>query len=116
MRFILTFVLIFQVQTPTPRKPESLAGLATAALSQIDGTLTAAGLKAPVRVIRDSRGVPHIYAQSTEDLFFAQGYVAAQDRLWQMEMWRRAGEGRMAEIGRASCREKSVDLGGRRII
>jgi len=98
MRFILTFVLIFQVQTPTPRKPESLAGLATAALSQIDGTLTAAGLKAPVRVIRDSRGVPHIYAQSTQDLFFAQGYVAAQDRLWQMEMWRRAGEGRLAEV------------------
>ncbi len=79
-------------------KPASLDALATAALSQIDGTLTAEGVKAPVRVVRDSWGVPHIYAQSTEDLFFAQGYVMAQDRLWQMEMWRRAGEGRLAEV------------------
>ncbi|HET9531137.1 MAG TPA: penicillin acylase family protein, partial [Blastocatellia bacterium] len=42
--------------------------------------------------------IPHIYAQTVEDLFFAQGFVAAQDRLWQMEIWRRTGEGRLAEI------------------
>src|SRR6185295_15923561 len=64
----------------------------------IDGTLTVTGLNAPVEVIRDTWGVPHITAQSTDDLFFAQGYVMAQDRLWQMEMWRRAGEGRLAEV------------------
>jgi len=51
-----------------------------------------------VEVIRDRWGIPHIYAQHTEDLFFAQGYVMAQDRLWQMEMWRRDKEGRMAEV------------------
>ena len=50
------------------------------------------------RSLRDRWGVPHIYAQSTEDLFFAQGYVMAQDRLWQMEMWRRGAEGRLAEV------------------
>src|SRR3954470_16342210 len=72
--------------------------LAKHALAQIDGDVTVPGLKAPVQVTRDTWGVPHITAQSTDDLFFAQGYVMAQDRLWQMEMWRRAAEGRMAEI------------------
>src|SRR6187402_1686861 len=56
------------------------------------------GLQKPVEVLRDQWGVPHIYAQTQDDLFFAQGYVMAQDRLWQMEMWRRGLEGRMAEI------------------
>ena len=56
------------------------------------------GLRAPVEVRRDRWGVPHIYAESQPDLFFAQGYVAAQDRLFQMEMWRRQGEGRLAEV------------------
>jgi penicillin amidase len=51
-----------------------------------------------VEVIRDQWGVPHIYAQNVDDLFFAQGYVMAQDRLWQMEWWRREREGRLAEI------------------
>src|SRR5690606_21328038 len=47
---------------------------------------------------RDEWGIPHIYAQNQDDLFFAQGYVMAQDRLWQMELWRRWREGRLAEI------------------
>jgi len=72
--------------------------LAKASLAQIDGEVKVAGLRAPVQVVRDTWGVPHITAQSVDDLFFAQGYVMAQDRLWQMEMWRRAAEGRMAEI------------------
>jgi penicillin amidase len=80
------------VQVPAPE------ALARAALATIDGTIAVAGLKAPVRVARDTWGVPHIYAASTDDLFFAQGYVMAQDRLWQMEMWRRAAEGRLAEV------------------
>jgi len=58
----------------------------------------AAGLQQPVEVIRDQWGIPHIYAQNVDDLFFAQGYVMAQDRLWQMEWWRREHEGRLAEI------------------
>lgn len=56
------------------------------------------GLTASVEVRRDRWGVPHIYAKNTHDLFFAQGFVVAQDRLFQMEMWRRAGEGRLAEV------------------
>ena len=72
--------------------------LARAALSQMEGTVRVPGLAADVQVLRDSSGVPHIYAKSTEDLFFAQGYVMAQDRLWQMEMWRRGAEGRLAEV------------------
>jgi penicillin amidase len=56
------------------------------------------GLERPVNVLRDRWGVAHIYAQSQHDLFFAQGVVAAQDRLFQMEMWKRAGQGRLAEV------------------
>lgn len=60
--------------------------------------LAVPGLARPVEVRRDRWGVPHIYAHSQRDLFFAQGFVAAQDRLFQMEMWRRLGEGRLAEV------------------
>lgn len=83
-----------------------LAGLAGAALytglhrplPRASGTLQLPGLGAPVRVLRDRWGVPHIYANSSADLFMAQGYVHAQDRLWQMELQRRTGHGRLAEI------------------
>lgn len=81
-----------------PEEPQSLDALARRALAVIDGELTVPGLRAPVEVLRDDWGVPHIYAQNDDDLFFAQGYVMAQDRLWQMEMWRRWREGRLAEI------------------
>jgi penicillin amidase len=67
-------------------------------LPQIQGVIRLVGLKSQVEVIRDRWGVPHIYADSAEDLFFAQGYVHAQDRLWQMELQRRAGSGRLSEI------------------
>ena len=81
-----------------PATPQTLDALAIRALSQIEGELAIPGLKESVEVIRDEWGVPHIYAQNDYDLFFAQGYVMAQDRLWQMEMWRRWHEGRLAEI------------------
>ena len=68
------------------------------ALAQIEGEIEINGLMEPVEVIRDEWGIPHIYAQNDQDLFFAQGYIMAQDRLWQMEMWRRWREGRLAEI------------------
>ena len=77
---------------------QSLDGLATASLAQLSGELDVPGLQASVEILRDEGGVPHIYAQNDDDLFFAQGYVMAQDRLWQMEMWRRWHEGRLAEI------------------
>jgi len=63
-----------------------------------DGEIQVDGLKAEVTVIRDQWGVPHVYASSSHDLVFAQGYVHAQDRFWQMEFWRRIGAGRLAEI------------------
>src|SRR5215471_1429136 len=56
------------------------------------------GLEKQVEILRDRWGVPHIYAASQHDLFFAQGYIAATDRLFQIDLWRRAGTGKLAEI------------------
>jgi len=63
-----------------------------------DGTIQVAGLKSKVEVYRDQHGIPHLYADNLEDLFFAQGYVHAQDRLWQMEFNRRVGNGTLSEV------------------
>jgi penicillin G amidase len=79
-------------------KPPDYAAAAKQSLAQLDGTLLVFGLRDTVEVLRDKWGVPHIFAKNTEDLFFAQGYVVAQDRMWQLEMWRRNGEGRLAEV------------------
>ncbi len=65
---------------------------------QTRGALTVPGLDAAVEVLRDRWGVPHITASSMHDLFFAQGFVTAQDRFWQMELWRRIGAGRLSEL------------------
>ena len=67
-------------------------------VAQVSGTIEEAGLSAPVRVDRDTWGVPHIYARSQDDLFFAQGFVQAQDRLFQMDLWRRSVQGRLSEV------------------
>src|SRR5581483_364065 len=67
-------------------------------LPQIDGEIHLSGLKGEVSVRRDKWGVPYITASNEEDLMFAQGYVMAQDRLWQMDMFRRAASGRLSEI------------------
>ena len=67
-------------------------------LPQTAGTLHLPGLTAPVEVMRDRWGVPHIYAESTHDLMVAQGFVHAQDRLWQMDFQRRLVAGRLAEV------------------
>jgi penicillin amidase len=72
--------------------------VARAALPQLDGTLRVKGLSAAVKVTRDGHGVPAIEAATLEDLFFAQGYVTAQDRLWQMDIMRRFGSGELSEI------------------
>lgn len=63
-----------------------------------DGAIQVDGLQDEVTVVRESWGIPHIYASNPHDLFFAQGYVHAQDRFWQMEFWRRIGAGRLSEI------------------
>ena len=67
-------------------------------LPQVDGTLSIAGLSAPVTVQRDAHGVPHIHAATLNDLVIAQGFVTAQDRLWQMDILRRHAAGDLAEI------------------
>src|SRR3954465_5846564 len=67
-------------------------------VAQVAGTLAVPGLAAPVRIVRDTWGVPHIYAGSDGDLFFAQGFVQAQDRLFQMDLWRRSVQGRLSEV------------------
>ena len=67
-------------------------------LPKLDGSQVAYGLAAPVTVTRDARGVPHIRANSLDDLIFAQGFVTTQDRLWQMELMRRHGAGELAAI------------------
>jgi penicillin amidase len=75
-----------------------LRSAARAALPALDGDLHLAGLSAPVIVRRDAHGVPHIEAANEDDLFFAQGYVTSQDRLWQMDLLRRNANGELAEI------------------
>ncbi|HEX8904039.1 MAG TPA: penicillin acylase family protein, partial [Longimicrobiaceae bacterium] len=93
-----------------------------------------AGLHGRVEVWRDSLGVPHVWADDEEDLFRAVGYVHAQDRLWQMELFRRVADGRMAEVlgpqlvktdrflrtlgmGRAAAEnERTLDAASRRLI
>ncbi|MGA3106450.1 MAG: penicillin acylase family protein [Terriglobales bacterium] len=72
--------------------------IAHSAVPQLDGTIAVPGISSKVRVVRDKRGVPTIEAATLEDLFFAQGYVTAQDRLWQMDMMRRAAAGELSEV------------------
>jgi len=63
-----------------------------------NGTVTVTGVGAPVDIYRDGYGIPHLDAENTADLMYAAGYVHAQDRLWQMDLLRRAGEGRLSEL------------------
>ncbi len=91
--YVLLLATVFCHAQSSPNQFE-----AKAAVSQIHGTLKLRGLQKPVSVLRDRWGVAHIYAQNQHDLFFAQGFVVAQDRLFQMELWKRSGQGRLAEI------------------
>jgi penicillin amidase len=71
-------------------------------LPQVKGTIEVEGLRGPVRIRRDRWGVPHVEAEVREDLFFAQGYCHAQERLWQMDFYRRVVAGRVAEMAGAA--------------
>src|ERR1700722_9176325 len=95
-------------------------GLAALALLAVSGSvsaqpesenLTMAGLHQPVQIIRDHFGVAHIYAKDEHDLFFAQGYNVASDRLFQLEIWRRQATGTVAEI--LGKKELQRDIGNR---
>jgi len=77
------FFIFIQIQSSIPR---------------IKGAVTLYGLEAEAKITRDPWGIPHVFARSEKDLFFACGYVHAQDRMWQMELSRRAGFGRLSEI------------------
>ncbi len=110
MKRALRLILLTIVCSLTPSsllgqaKPAADPGSAAKkALAVTSGRLQLKGLEAPVEVLRDRWGVAHIYARNQHDLFFAQGAVAAQDRLFQMELWKRAGQGRLAEILGASA-------------
>src|ERR1700694_1201659 len=99
MKSVRLLILLFPLAVfaqPNP-KPDLVAA-AHKALAAVSGQLRMPGLEQPVDVLRDRWGVAHIYAQNQHDLFFAQGVVAAQDRLFQMELWKRAGQGRLAEV------------------
>ncbi|MCA9939845.1 MAG: penicillin acylase family protein, partial [Anaerolineales bacterium] len=67
---VVAGILIYTVRRPFPKT---------------NGNITVTGLQAEVNIYRDEYGIPHIYAQNADDLFFAEGYVHAQDRFWQME-------------------------------
>lgn len=87
------------------------------AFPQVEGTIQVVGLEGQVEVIRDSLGVPHIYADTAEDLLMAQGYVHAQDRFFQMDFWRHISYGELASMFGESQIEtdtflRSMDWGG----
>src|SRR3982751_4906096 len=67
-------------------------------LPRTEGEVAVTGLSRPVEILRDTYGIPHIFAATLDDAHFALGYVHAQDRLWQMEMNRRVAAGRLAEV------------------
>jgi len=105
---ILAGMTVSAARSPAQKGPATLEGRAKAALAVIRGSLRVGGLRQAVRVQRDRWGVAHIYAQNEHDLFFAQGFVVSQDRLFQMELWKRSGQGRLAEILGPSAVKRDV--------
>jgi penicillin amidase len=97
-RSIVALLVVPAALASAQRSSPELKQLARQRLAKIDGRTAIGGLDSVVEVRRDTWGVPHIYAKTQRDLFFAQGFVAAQDRLFQMDLWRRTGEGRLAEV------------------
>ncbi|MGI6207947.1 MAG: penicillin acylase family protein [Anaerolineae bacterium] len=94
MRYLRPFLIAAALALPAAL----LRYLYRRPLPKTDGVEAVHGLDRPVEVIRDRWGVPHIYALNEHDLFYAQGFIHAQDRLWQMEFSRRLAHGRLAEI------------------
>jgi len=90
MLFILALVVVLSVL--------GFVWMSRRSFPQTKGTLTFQGLQAPVDIYRDEYGIPHIYASNPHDLFFALGYVHAQDRFWQMDVWRHTAAGRLSEM------------------
>lgn len=89
--FILPFLILLS-------QPSFRVAATPQAQNQATKTLTLAGLHERVTVRRDERGIPYIEAKNDDDLYFAQGYVTASDRLWQMDLLRRTERGELAEV------------------
>src|SRR5262245_44990212 len=100
MRHLASCFVLIVLASPASagETPDDLLKKAKSVLAQLDGDIAVAGLKEPVEVLRDRWGIAHIYAKNSDDLFFAQGFVAAQDRLFQLDMWRRLAVGELAEV------------------
>ena len=96
--FVITVVLLLLVVALSLAVAISLRHVLHANLPQLDGDIHVTGLSAPVTVTRDAHSVPSITAASLDDLLFAQGYITASDRLWQMDALRRHASGELAEI------------------
>jgi penicillin amidase len=94
----IVFILILLLAALAISLVGALLWYRSASQPQIDGKLKLAGLTAAIDIVRDAQGIPHIYAKSADDAYFALGFVHAQDRLWQLELNRRIPAGRMAEI------------------
>jgi penicillin G amidase len=108
---LTALVLAAGLAWPGPARLVAQAPVPPSSAALQDTTLAVPGLSQPVEIRRDRWGVNHIYASNEQDLFFAQGYAAARDRLFQFEMWRRQATGTVAEIlGR---RELERDRGAR---
>ena len=67
-------------------------------IPSLDAAWRLPGLRSPVEIVADGHGVPHVYARDVEDAWFTAGALHARDRLWQMELYRRAAYGRLAEV------------------
>src|SRR5262245_20220373 len=94
-----SFALVAQTSwAQVKESPAELMAKANGVLAQLEGEVTLTGLQEPVEVQRDRWGIAHIYARNNHDLFVAQGFVAAQDRLFQIDLWRRQATGEMAEV------------------
>jgi penicillin amidase len=95
-------VLLLALYAPTINR-------STAQTTANADTLKVAGLRERVTVRRDERGIPYVEAANDHDLYFAQGYVTASDRLWQMDLLRRTARGELAEIfGQAALEEDNA--------
>lgn len=106
---LCALVIAGAVQSSPQKTSTNLEERAKASLAVISGTVNVHGLQQPVRVQRDKWGVAHVYAKNQHDLFLAQGFVVAQDRLFQMELWKRSGQGRLAEILGPSAVQRDVN-------
>src|SRR5215471_14188581 len=97
LRSLLSIALVVVSACSRP-SPPSQRTAAPQPLPQVAGTLSVDGLWQSVNIVRDRWSIPHVTAQNEHDLFFAQGFVQAQDRLFQMDLWRRSSQGRLSEV------------------